>query len=136
MKSSRNKLTPLLIAVSICIAAWLFWESISQPGLEQWSGKVEEMAFYRNENNTGPIRRIYAVYVNDTIAEDMRAYADRMPYTKYGATIVFFFSDRDRTPRELRAESPYFDPQFNSYCIAFYEKNSMGQVTFRRNPFD
>lgn len=136
MKVPRNKLNLLLIGAAIGIATWLFWESVSQPGLEQWSGKIEEMAFYRNENNTGPIRRIYTVYVKDATAEDMRAYADRMPYTKYGTTTVYFFSERDRTPKELRAENPHFDPDFNSYCIAVYEKNSMAQAQFRRNPFD
>lgn len=136
MKTPRSKLNLLLIVVAISIALWLFWESVSQPGLEQWSGKIEEMAFFRNENNTGPVRRIYAVFVKESSSDDMRAYADRMPYTKYGSTIVYFFSDRDFTPRELQAQEPHFDPNLNSYCIAVYEKNSMGQVQFKRNPFN
>jgi hypothetical protein len=136
MKVSRNKPTLLLIAAAIVIAAWLFWESVSQPGNEQWSGKIEEIGFYRNENNTGPIRRIYAVFVMEGSAEEMRSYADHLPYTKYGTTTVFFFTDRNFTPTQLRGDDPYFDTLYRPYCIARFEKNSMGQVLFTRNPFE
>lgn len=136
MKTLRTRLAPYSIFAAIFVAAWLFWEGISQPGMELWTGKIEEVAFYRNENNTGPIHRIYAAHVMDANFEDMQRYGNQMPYTKYGSTKVYFFSDRFHTPRELRVKVPHFDPELNPYCIAVYEKNSMGQVKLRHSPFD
>lgn len=136
MKFPRSRTTLFFIIAAVGIAFWLIWETISQPGMEQWQGRVVEVAFYRNENNTGPIHRIYAVHAVNVNLDEMQLYGERMPHTKYGSTKVYFFSDRLFTPSELHGQVPHFDPEFNSHCTAVYEKNSMGLVTFKHNPFD
>lgn len=129
-------ITPVLFFVAFAVVAWIVWTSISQPGLGEWEGKMEEIGFFKNENNTGPVRRIYAVYVREGDDADMKRYADQLPHTKYGYTTVYFFAEKAYTPTTIRLQAPHFDPVFNEYCVAFFEKNSMGQVRFTSNPFD
>lgn len=89
---------------------------------------------FRNENNTGPIVRVYSVTVGDTTRwQEMEQYGDLMPYTKYGTTKVYFFAKQ--APTSLQATPPYFAPTFNHYCLASYEKDVMSKVTFRKHPF-
>lgn len=68
----------------------IVYQSLSQPGINDLVGEYTEIAVYRNENNTGPVVRIFAVYTKDELWDDMRAYGDFMPHTKYGNTKVFF----------------------------------------------
>ncbi|WP_162342971.1 hypothetical protein [Cyclobacterium salsum] len=109
-------------------------DSFTQPGVQDLKGDYQELAQYRNENNTGPVIRVFAVYSDEQLWDDMQSYGDYMPHTKYGNTRVFFF---DRPLEELRLfpESPYFDEKWQSYCVASYEKTAMGQVKWQRYPF-
>jgi hypothetical protein len=50
---------------------WIMVDSFSQPGVGDLKGEFKEVSFYRNENNTGPIIRIYAVYSPDSLWEEM-----------------------------------------------------------------
>ena len=96
------------------------------------AGDFKELDFYRNENNTGPIIRIYAVSVADTLYKEMVAYGNLQPHTKYGTTKIYFF--RNRLPKAINiiGAEPCFDQKFNRYCIGVYEKNGMGNVSFLR----
>ncbi len=104
--------------------------SFSQPGLERFEGKYEEIGFYRNENNTGPVLRIYAVRVLDTESDWMKEYADALPHTKYGKTLVFFFSEKLSQPIELSPTEPYFSTEYGEFLMAEYEKTPMGESRF------
>lgn len=120
-------------AVALLIS-WFVYDSLSQPGVGDLRGNFQEVATYRNENNTGPIVRVYAVTVADTLWRQMRQYGDFMPYTKYGNTKVYFFRQGQPVPRQVRPGEESFDPQFNKYCLAKYEKEVMGSVTFQPYP--
>lgn len=90
---------------------------------------------FRNENNTGPVVRIYAVTVGDTSRwQEMDQYGALMPYTKYGRTKVFFFAKSGPSPTQLQMASPHFAPALNRYCLASYEKDVMSKVTFTKHP--
>lgn len=104
--------------------------SFSGPGLERFEGKFEEVGFFRNENNTGPVVRVYAVKVNDADRETMRAFADAQPHTKYGRTLVFFFSDEIPGKVELAPVEPYFHQEYLPLLLAKFEKTPMGEGRF------
>ena len=124
-----------LILVVAAIMIWIISETVTQPGISDLECEFEELAFYRNENNTGPIVRIYAVYASDTIWDQMKSYGEFMPHTKYGNTRVYFFNSKKNAPNALRSNEPNFDEVYNSSCIWFYEKSSMGQERFVKYPF-
>lgn len=124
-----------LILLVAAIMIWIISETVTQPGISDLEGEFEELAFYRNENNTGPIVRIYAVYASDTLWDQMKSYGEFMPHTKYGNTRVYFFNSKKNAPNALRSNEPNFDEVYNSSCIGFYEKSSMGQERFVKYPF-
>lgn len=105
--------------------------SFSNPGMERFSGDFEELAFYRNENNTGPILRVYAIRIkNDVSSENMREFADAQPHTKYGRTLVYFFSSDLTEKLSLSSTEPYFPSEFEVFLLAKFEKTPMGEGRF------
>ncbi|HEY4652303.1 MAG TPA: hypothetical protein VIG72_12860 [Pontibacter sp.] len=129
------KLKHLLIAAAAILIIWFIYDSFSQPGTDDLPGDFKEVAMYRNENNTGPIIRVYAVTVNDTLWKEMQAYGDLMPHTKYGNTKVYFFLKGSPVPEQVTAGGQHIPAPYQQYSIARYEKDAMSQVTFSRYPF-
>jgi hypothetical protein len=124
-----------LILVVIVVLLWIFGETFNQPSVHDLQEEYIETAYFRNENNTGPIIRMYAIFTPDTVWSSMKAYGEFMPHTKYGQTKVYFFNSIDYSPKQINLESPYFDIKYQPYCIAVYEKDQMGQVKFIQFPF-
>ncbi len=124
----------LLSALSVLLVAYILYDSFSQPNTNDLNGDFKEVALYRNENNTGPIVRIYAVTVNGTPWEEMQKYGELMPYTKYGSTTVFFFAADKPAPENLMPGEVNFGIEFNPNCIAKYKKDANGQVSFVQFP--
>ena len=129
------KLKSILIAISVALVIWFIYDSFSQPGPQDLAGDFKEVAMYRNENNTGPIVRIYAVTVADTLWEQMRTYGEYMPHTKYGNTKVYFFLQDNPAPKEVFPGDPPFAQQLREHSVAVYEKDAMSQVSFQRYLF-
>ncbi|WP_339922173.1 hypothetical protein [uncultured Cyclobacterium sp.] len=130
---SKNIIYLLTFLVGALVLTILF-QSLSQPGIKDLKGNYKEMAVYRNENNTGPVIRIFAVFTEGKDWEDMRAYGEYMPHTKYGNTKVFFF-DQPIDDFDLSPNPPYFKEVFQESCIGSYEKTAMGQASFKKYPF-
>lgn len=105
-------------------------ESFSQPGLEEFEGKIQELDFYRNENNTGPIVRIYAAQVFEVNNDLMEAYGNAMPHSKYGTTKVYFFPENSSEQVKLNPSKPFLSNDFQKLVLATYTKSSMGTTTF------
>lgn len=126
----------IFIFVVSALVAIMLWNSFTQPGVNDLKGDFKEVAMYRNENNTGPIQRIYAVTVADTLWSEVEQYGNFMPYTKLGNTKVFFFLEGKPVPTKLVPTVPHFSPEFNSFCIALYEKNTSGLVSLSKYPFE
>lgn len=114
----------------IALVIWIAKDSLSQPGIERFEGKYEELSSYRNENNTGPVVRMYAVKALDSSKDWMRKYGDAQPHTKYGRTVVFFFSNEMDQEINLSPSDPYFAEGMRRYVIATYQKSPMGDVSF------
>lgn len=128
---ARSKLYYLIALMVMGLVIYIVWDALTQPGIGDLNGEFEEVAFYRNENNTGPIVRVYAVTVNDTLWDEMEKYGAFMPHSKYGNTKVYFFHQGDDYPVQVFPGEDNFDPEYMEYCLAVYEKDAMGKVSFR-----
>jgi len=117
------------------LIVWMLKDTFTQSGINDLKGGFKEVASYRNENNTGPVQRIYAVTVTDTTAAQLKEYGDLMPHTKYGNTKVYYFLVANGSPKELSPGDINFDTRFNSICFALYEKSAMGNVGLIKWPF-
>jgi hypothetical protein len=122
------------LAAIVLLLGWFVFDSLSQPTTQDLAGNFQEAATYRNENNTGPITRVLAVTVTDTLWREMRQYGDLTPYTKYGNTKVYFFRAGQPVPKAVQPGEVNFSPEFNKYCLSKYEKEVMGNITFKRYP--
>lgn len=129
MKSS--KIIFWIIAIFVAgLVVYISMDSLSQPGIERFEGKYEELSNYRNENNTGPVVRVYAIKALDSSTDWMREYGDAQPHTKYGRTVVFFFSNEMNQEITLSPTDPYFKEEMQRYVLATYQKSPMGEVSF------
>lgn len=128
------KLKYFALGAVLLLLGWFAYDSLSQPTTQDLPGDFQEVAAYRNENNTGPITRVLAVTVTDTLWREMRQYGDLTPYTKYGNTKVYFFRQGQPVPKVVQPGAVNFSAEFNKYCLAKYEKELMGNVSFRRFP--
>jgi hypothetical protein len=127
----------LYIAITVFAVVLVFIlirNMINQPGINDMKSSFKEIAKYRNDNNTGPIQRIYVVTVKDTIWKELEDYGNFMPHTKYGNTKVYFFMDNTDAPTHLEPGKVNFDMLYNKNCIAVYEKSAMGQSGFVKYP--
>ncbi len=132
MKSLHTK--AFLAVLIIFLIGWMLKDTFTQSGIEDLKGGFTEVATYRNENNTGPVQRIYAVMVSDTTKAQLSEYGDLMPHTKYGNTKVYFFMEGSDAPKSLSPGNVNFDTKYNTNCFALYEKSAMGNVGLVKNP--
>lgn len=121
--------------VAIILIGWMIRDTFTQSGIEDLKGDFNEVASYRNENNTGPVQRIYAVTVQDTLEAQLLEYGNLMPHNKYGNTKVYYFLGDKSAPNQLFPGDINFDAQFNNNCFALYEKSAMGNVGLLKWPF-
>ncbi|MFF5382839.1 hypothetical protein [Pedobacter suwonensis] len=131
----RKSFVYFLLAGVLVLIFFIVKDIFDQPGISDMKAGFKEMLKYRNENNTGPIQRIYVVTVKDSIWKEMEDYGNLMPHTKYGNTKVYFFMHHANIPQRLQPGEINFDPAFNKDCIALYEKSAMSQVAFNKHPF-
>ncbi|MEB2778222.1 hypothetical protein SYJ56_23125 [Algoriphagus sp. D3-2-R+10] len=129
MKSSKI-IFWIIVLIVAGLVVYISMDSLSQPGMERFEGKYKELSSFRNENNTGPVVRVYAIRALDSSKEWMKDYGNAMPHTKYGRTIVFFFSDEIDQKINLSPTDPYFTQDMHPYVIATYQKSPMGDVSF------
>ncbi|MCF0048532.1 hypothetical protein LXM25_00605 [Dyadobacter sp. LJ53] len=125
----------IFLALIVAVIGFIIYDSTSQPTVDDLEGNFVEVASFRNENNKGPIVRIYNVSVEGPVFDKMKKYGDMMPYTKYGTTTVYFFDASKPVPNKLVQNKPNFDPEFNENCYAVYIKDQNGGITFQKSPF-
>lgn len=125
----------IFLVFIVLILGYMVWDSFSQPGKASLAGDFKEIAFYRNEQNTGPVMRVYAVTVSDTLWTQMEEYGNYLPHNKYGNTKVYFFLSESPLPASFSLNEGELNPEFRQYCVASYGKASMGQVALVKYPF-
>ncbi len=133
-RTLKNKNYYISIAALFIISV-MIWNVLTEPGIKDLKGNFKEVAFIRNEQNTGPVVRVYAVTVEGEPWEEMKQYGDYMPHTKYGITKIYFFSADKPYPSELGLGENNISKLFEKNCFAIYEKDGMGQVIFQQYPF-
>ena len=119
----------------IVVIGVMLWNAFTQKGVNDLKTDFKEVAFYRNENNTGPVRRVYVVTASDTSWQDLEAFGNFQPHNKLGTTEVFFFLEGTRFPSQLSSSQPYFAESFNPGVVAKYEKNASGLISLKKFPF-
>ncbi len=129
----KYKVYILVISVLIIIA--IIWNTITEPGIKDLKSDFKEVVFIRNEQNSGPILRIYAVSLKAENWEEMEQYGQYMPHTKYGTTRIYFFLNNTDLPKELKFGEINIADRYKQNCIAIYEKNGMSQSSLRRYPY-
>ena len=123
------------MVVVIIILSIMLWNAFTQKGVGDLETQFEQVAFYRNENNTGPVKRVYIVTVSDTVWTELESYGNFQPHNKLGTTEVFFFKEGGNYPNQLNGSRPYFPELYNREVVGKYEKNASGLVSFRKFPF-
>ncbi len=113
----------------------MLWSALSTPGVKDLNGNLRETAFLRNEQNTGPIVRIYAVTMDEENWESMEKYGNYMPHNKYGTTRVYFFLSDNPFRGKLQIEDQNIENAYQKQCIALYEKDGMSQTSLVKYPF-
>jgi len=125
----------ILLFLVFAALLWMLVDAIIQPGIKNLKGNFKELIFLRNEQNTGPVIRLYAVSVRDTLWDEMEKYGNYMPHTKYGTTRVYFFLQNAPAPDSLFLEDGNLPAQYKRYCIGLFEKNGMSQSHIAKYPF-
>lgn len=132
---SKKSLFYILVIIVLILIFFIVKDTLNQPGIDEMKSGFKEIAKYRNDNNTGPVQRIYVITVKDSIWKEMEDYGNLMPHTKYGNTKVYFFMENANAPKKLHPGGVNFDPKYNKSCIALFEKSAMSQVAFNKHPF-
>lgn len=131
----RDKKSYIILAALVIIAI-MIWNVVNEPGITDLKGDFKEVAFIRNEQNTGPVIRIYAVIVEGEPWEEMKLYGNYMPHTKYGTTRIYFFANNKPYPTKLALGDNPISLEMGKNCLAIYEKDGMGQVKLERYPLN
>lgn len=127
----RPSILHILLGITvILILGVIVTESFSEQGIAAYQDQFEEVGYYRNENNTGPVLRIYAYQTQVEDIEVLKSFADLLPHTKYGRTLVFFMHESVKAPVVLSPESPHFPASISPSIFAKYEKTPMGEQQF------
>lgn len=129
------KLKHILLMAAAALLVWFMYDALSQPSPTDLPGDFKEVAMYRNENNTGPVIRVYAVSVADTLWQQMQVHGSMMPHTKYGNTKIYYFLNTKPLPNKVYPGAQSFAEEFQEFAVAKYEKDAMGQVSFVRFPY-
>lgn len=130
----KNNKQYILIISLIAITA-MVWNILSEPGIKELKGNFREVAFIRNEQNTGPVVRIYAVILDTENWKGMEQYGHYMPHTKYGTTRVYYFLSNTPYPLKLTFGEINISEPFKQNCIALFEKDGMSQASLIKYPF-
>lgn len=132
----NRKQSIFIIVIVVVIIGWILKDTFTQSGIEDLKGGFKEIVAYRNENNTGPIQRIYVVTVKDTTGAQLIDFGNLMPHHKYGNTKVYYFLEGSAIPNSLSPGDVNFDAKYNSSCFALYEKSAMGNFGLTKSPFN
>jgi hypothetical protein len=119
------------LALTAVLAAMLF-DLFSAENINSIEGDFEQIGFVRNENNTGPVKRLYAYNVSDTLWENIEKHANLLPHTKYGTTEVYYFLDAGETTIQLNLNNSQESLLGRENCVAHALKNGMGELHFSK----
>ncbi|SMG29871.1 hypothetical protein SAMN05661096_01916 [Marivirga sericea] len=125
----------IILLISIFVVSLILFSLFTTENINSLEGDFKELAFERNENNTGPIQRVYVFSVNDTLWSEMNKHADLLPHTKYGTTEVYYFLKDDLSKDQLKLSLKGLNSSARQFCIAHVTKDGQSRVKFSKYPF-
>jgi len=125
----------LILIVLVVVVGLIFYSLFTSENINTINGDFEELAFVRNENNTGPVHRIYAFSIQDTLWSSMQKHADLLPHTKYGTTEVYYFLKDEILESQLKLTMKGINQKMQSKCILHAIKDGQARITFKKHPF-
>lgn len=125
----------IILIISVIVIGLMFYSLNETENINSLEGDFKELAFKRNENNTGPIQRVYAFSIEDTLWSEMKKHADLLPHTKYGSTKVYYFLEEQISEVELNLSLKGINQEAKSKCIAQAIKDGQSRLIFKKNPF-
>ncbi|MGJ3233966.1 hypothetical protein [Marivirga sp.] len=125
----------IIFTVAVIIIAIILYSLFTSENINSLEGDFRELAFERNENNTGPIKRVYAFSIEDTLWSEMKKHADLLPHTKYGSTEVYYFMKDDFENSRGKLSMNGINQEAQSYCIAYVIKDGQSRIQFKKYPF-
>ncbi|WKK75850.1 hypothetical protein QYS49_31310 [Marivirga salinae] len=125
----------IILMISVVIVGLIFYSLFQSDNINSLEGDFEELAFERNENNTGPIHRVYVFSVEDTVWSEMKKHSDLLPHTKYGTTEVYYFLKEKISKSQLKLSLNGINQEAKSNCIAHSVKDGQSRINFKKYPF-
>jgi hypothetical protein len=125
----------IILLASVIMIGLIFYSVFSAENINSLEGGFSELAFARNENNTGPIKRVYAFTVKDTSWSEMKKHTDLLPHTKYGTTEVYYFLEGQSPLEAFSLSLEGLPTKFQKFCIAHIKKNGQGSLRVNKYPF-
>ena len=127
-----KKIFPLVLIIVIGMIIYSLYTAENINSLE---GDFEELAFVRNENNTGPVHRIYAFSTVDTLWSQMEKHIDLLPHNKYGETEVYYFLKGDISENQIKLDMSGLPKKDQFSCIAHFIKDGQSRIRINKYPF-
>ena len=135
MLTKFRKMKKIIIGViALCIIA-ITYSVLTMESIHSLEGDFQKLGYVRNENNTGPVHRVYAFTVEDSLWNTMKKHLDLLPHTKYGTTEVFYFLPESSLEVVVSLNAPKLNEQAEKKYIAYGVKNGQGKIIFKKNPF-
>ncbi|HET8859316.1 hypothetical protein [Marivirga sp.] len=125
----------IILLIAVVIIGLIFYSLFSVENINSLNGDFKELAFNRNENNTGPVKRVYAFSIEDTLWAEMKKHADLLPHTKYGSTEVFYFLENQISDKEVKVTLKGINSDFQKVCIGYSMKDGQSRLNFKKYPF-
>jgi len=125
----------IILMISVVVIGLIFYSLFQTENINSLEGNFKELAFERNENNTGPVQRVYAFSIEDSLWSEMKKHVDLLPHTKYGTTQVYYFLAEENSEFELKVDLKGINQEAKSKCIAHAIKDGQSKIVFKKNPF-
>jgi hypothetical protein len=125
----------IIFLISVIVVGLIFYSLFSTENINSLEGDFEELAFERNQNNTGPIQRVYVFSVDDTLWSEIKKHSDLLPHTKYGTTEVYYFLKDEISKDKLKLSLRGLNAASREFCIAHAIKDGQSRIKFSKFPF-
>lgn len=125
----------IILAIIAVIVFFILFSLFTSENVNSIEGGFTELAFERNENNTGPIQRVYAYSVADTLWGQMQLHVDLLPHSKYGTTQVYYFLASNIPEVGVKLSLEGLSEDAKRYCIAQAKKDGQARIKLAKFPF-
>jgi hypothetical protein len=134
-KDLLRDMKKIILMVSVIVIGLIFYSLFETENINSLEGNFKELGFKRNENNTGPVHRVYAYSIEDTLWSEMRKHADLLPHTKYGSTKVFYFLENKIPEEKIALNLDGLNESSHQFCIATATIDGQSRLEFKQYPF-